>query len=72
MTFLADSLELLPPPRRVCHKAPFHRLLLEFRFKMMDPVSIRRDNLRQEAFTSSAALVQKTSGACFTRLRASF
>jgi len=39
---------------------------------MVDPESIRRDNLRQEALTSSAALVQKTSGACFPRLRASF
>ena len=41
MTFPAHTLELLlsppppPPPHRVCHKAPFHRLPLEFRFKMV-------------------------------------
>lgn len=67
MTFPADTLELLlfPPSPWVCHKAPFHRLPLEFRFKMVDPGSIRRDNLQQEALTSSAALVQKTRGASF-------
>ena len=40
MTFPADTLELLlSPSPRVCHKAPFHRLPLEFRFKMVDPGS---------------------------------
>lgn len=76
MTFPANTLELLlsppPPPPRVCHKAPFHRLPLEFRFKMVDPGSIRHDNLQQETLTSSAALVQKTSGPCFPRLHVSF
>ena len=71
MTFPTDTLEL-PPPPRVCDKAPFHRLPLEFRFKMVDPGSIRRDNMQQEAPTSSAALVQHTSGACFPCLHASF
>jgi hypothetical protein len=71
MTFPADTLELLlPSPPRVCHKAPFHRLPLEFGFKMADPDSIRRDNTQQDALTSSAVLVQKTSGACFRRMRA--
>jgi hypothetical protein len=72
MIFPADTLELLLPPPRVCHKAPFHRLPLEFGFTMVDPGSIRGDNLQQEALTSSVVLVQMTSGACFARLRASF
>lgn len=73
ITFLADTLELLfSPSPRVCHKAPFHRLPLEFRFKMVDPGSTRHDNLQQKTLTSSAGLVQKTSGPCFPRQRASF
>lgn len=76
MTFPTDTLELPlpppPPPPRVCHKAPIHRLPLEFRFQIVDSGSIRRDNLQQEVLTSSAALVQQTIDACFPRLRGSF
>jgi len=42
-----------------------YRLLLGFRFKMTDPVSVSYDNMQQEGLTSFITSLQKIRGNCF-------